>query len=85
MFYPWNKWTVGLASANCGEQENNVTMNFSLPSKPTTNPLVELLNSHLREEWLKTNSFLTVADAQTKIEACQRALASVVLPQLLAR
>lgn len=48
--------------------ENGVTLDFSRPSKPTDNPFIESFNGSLRDECLNTNWFLSLEDAQEKIE-----------------
>lgn len=48
--------------------ENKVTMDFSRPGKPTDNALVESFNGSLRDECLNVHWFLSLEDAQEKIE-----------------
>jgi putative transposase len=48
---------------------NQVTLDFSRPGKPTDNAVVESFNGRLRDECLNTNWFMSLDDAQTKIEA----------------
>ncbi|WP_455821049.1 IS3 family transposase [Pseudomonas cerasi] len=48
--------------------ENRVTMDFSRPGKPTDNALVESFNGSLRDECLNVHWFLSLEDAQDKIE-----------------
>lgn len=48
--------------------ENHVTMDFSRPGKPTDNALVESFNGSLRDECLNVHWFLSLEDAQEKIE-----------------
>ena len=48
--------------------ENGVTLDFSRPGKPTDNPFVESFNGSLRDECLNTNWFMSLEDAQAKIE-----------------
>ncbi len=43
-------------------------MNFSRPGKPTDNALVESFNGSLRDECLNVHWFLSLEDAQEKIE-----------------
>ena len=52
--------------------ENNVTLDFSRPGKPTDNAFVKLFNGRLRDEWLNAHWFLALADARAKIEAWGR-------------
>jgi putative transposase len=49
--------------------ERAVEMDFSRPGKPTDNAKVESFNGRLREECLNANWFLSLEDAQRKIEA----------------
>lgn len=48
--------------------ENKVTMDFSRPGTPTDNALVESFNGSLRDECLNVHWFLSLEDAQEKIE-----------------
>ena len=48
---------------------NNVTLDFSRPGKPTDNPFIESFNGSFRDECLNTTWFLSLEDAQEKIEA----------------
>jgi len=48
---------------------NGVTLDFSRRGKPQDNALVEVFNSRFRQECLNEHWFLSVADAQEKIEA----------------
>ncbi len=49
--------------------ENAVTLDFSRPGKPTDNAFVESFNGRLRDECLNTHWFLSLDDAQSKVEA----------------
>lgn len=49
--------------------EKGVTLDFSRPGKPTDNGFIESFNGRFREECLNTNWFLSLLDAQDKIEA----------------
>ena len=49
--------------------ENNVTLDFSRPGKPTDNPFIESFNGSFRDECLNVNWFLSLEDAIQKIEA----------------
>ena len=49
--------------------ENNVTLDFSRPGKPTDNPFIESFNGSFRDECLNVNWFLSLHDAEEKIEA----------------
>jgi len=48
--------------------ENQVTMDFSRPGKPTDNAFIESFNGSLRDECLNVHWFLSLEDAQGKIE-----------------
>jgi putative transposase len=52
--------------------ENEVTLDFSRPGKPTDNAFVESFNGRLRDECLNAHWFLSLADAKAKIEAWRR-------------
>lgn len=49
--------------------DNNVTLDFSRPGKPTDNPYIESFNGKFRDECLNANWFLSIQDAREKIEA----------------
>ena len=51
---------------------SGVKIDFSRPGKPTDNAYVESFNGRLREECLNANWFLSLQDAQAKIEAWRR-------------
>ena len=48
--------------------ENNVTLDFSRPGKPTDNPFIESFNRSFRDECLNVNWFLSIEDAMHKIQ-----------------
>lgn len=48
---------------------NGVTLDFSRPGKPTDNAFIESFNSRFRQECLNQSWFLSLEDAQEKIEA----------------
>ena len=48
--------------------ENQVTLDYSRPRKPTDNPFIESFNGSFRDECLNTNWFLSLEDAVEKIE-----------------
>lgn len=48
--------------------ENNVTLDFSRPGKPTDNAFIESFDGSFRDECLNVNWFLSLEDAQEKIE-----------------
>ena len=47
--------------------QNNVTLDFSRPGKPTDNPYIESFNGSFRDECLNINWFLSMNDAREKI------------------
>lgn len=48
--------------------DNQVTMDYSRPGKPTDNPFVESFNGSFRDECLNAHWFLSLEDAAEKIE-----------------
>lgn len=52
--------------------EHGVTMNFSRPGKPTDNPFIESFNGSLRDECLNIHWFLSLEDAQEKLDNWRR-------------
>ena len=52
--------------------EHGVTMDFSRPGKPTDNPFIESLNGSLRDECLNIHWFLSLEDAQDKLDNWRR-------------
>lgn len=44
---------------DCWAYENNVTLDYSRPGKPTDNPFIESFNRSFRDECLNVNWFLT--------------------------
>ncbi len=48
--------------------ENKVTLDFSRPGKPVDNAFIESFNGSFRDECLNVNWFLSLEDAQEKIE-----------------
>ena len=52
--------------------DNQVTLDFSRPGKPTDNPFIESFNGSFRDECLNTNWFLSLEDAKEKIENWRR-------------
>ena len=48
--------------------EKQVTMDFLRPGKPTDNAFIESFNGSLRDECLNVHGFLSLEDAQEKIE-----------------
>ena len=51
---------------------NGVALDFSRPGKPTDNALIEAFNARLRAECLNESWFLSLEDAQEKVEAWRR-------------
>jgi putative transposase len=49
--------------------DNEVTMDYSRPGKPTDNPFVESFNGSFRDECLNAHWFISLEDAAEKIEA----------------
>ena len=47
---------------------NKVVLDFSRPGKPTDNAFIESFNGRIRDECLNQHWFLSLEDAQTKIE-----------------
>ena len=52
--------------------ENNVTLDYSRPGKPTDNPYIESFIGRFRDECLIINWFLSLQDARYKIEFWRR-------------
>lgn len=52
--------------------EHGVTMDFSRPGKPTDNPFTESFNGSLRDECLNIHWFLSLEDAQEKLDNWRR-------------
>jgi putative transposase len=48
--------------------DNQVTLDFSRPGKPTDNPFIESFNGSFWDECLNVHWFLSLADAREKIE-----------------
>jgi len=48
--------------------DHGVTMDFSRPGKPMDNAMIESFNGSFRDECLNVNWFLSIEDAQEKIE-----------------
>jgi len=48
---------------------NNIKLEFSRPGKPVDNAFIESFNGSLRDECLNTNWFLSIEDAQDKLES----------------
>jgi putative transposase len=49
--------------------ENNVTLDFSRAGKPKDNPYIELFNGRFRDEFLNINWFMSLEEAEEKIDA----------------
>ena len=52
--------------------ENAVTLDFSRPGTPMDNPFIEYYNGSSRDECLNTNWFLSLEDAEEKIEVWRK-------------
>lgn len=52
--------------------EHGVIMDFSRPGKPTDNPFIESFNGSLRDECLNIHWFLSLEDAQDKLDSWRR-------------
>lgn len=52
--------------------EQGVTLDFSRPGKPTDNPFIESFNGSLRDECLNIHWFLSLDDAQDKLDNWRR-------------
>lgn len=52
--------------------QNNAVLDFSRPGKPTDNAFIEAFNGRFRAECLNAHWFLTLADAQEKLEDWRR-------------
>jgi len=48
--------------------QRGVTPDFSRPGKPTDNAFIEAFNGRFREDCLNADWFLSLADAQEKVE-----------------
>ena len=48
---------------------DKAVLGFTRPGKPTDNAFIESFNSRFRQECLNENWFLSVADAQEKVES----------------
>ena len=52
--------------------QRGVTLDFSRPGKPTDNAFIEAFNGRFRAECLNAHWFLSLADAQKKVEDWRR-------------
>ncbi len=52
--------------------QRGATRDFSRPGKPTDNAFIEAFNGRFREECLNAHWFLSLADAQEKVENWRR-------------
>ncbi len=52
--------------------EHGFTMDLSRPGKPTDNPFIESFNGSLRDECLNIHWFLSLEDAQDKLDNWRR-------------
>ena len=51
---------------------NGVELDFSRPGKPTDNAFIGAINGRFRQECLNENWFLSLEDAEDKVESCRR-------------
>ena len=51
---------------------NGVELDFSRPGKPTDNAFIEAFNGRFRQECLNENWFLSLEDAEEKVESWRR-------------
>ena len=51
------------------EVKTRITLNFFRPGKPTDNPFIESFNGSFKDECLSTNWFLSLQEAEGKIES----------------
>ena len=51
---------------------NGVELDFSRPGKPTDNAFIEAFNGRFRQECLNENWFLSLSDAEEKVETWRR-------------
>ena len=51
---------------------NGVELDFSRPGKPTDNAFIEAFNGRIRQECLNENWFLSLEDAEEKVETWRR-------------
>jgi putative transposase len=54
--------------------QDDVTLDFSRPGKPTDNAFIESFNGRFRAECLNTHWFLSLDDARSKLEDWRRDL-----------
>ena len=52
--------------------QNDVTLDFSRPGRPTDNAFIEAFNGRVRTEGLNTHCFLSLGDAGEKLESWRR-------------
>ncbi len=52
--------------------DNNVTLDYSRPGKPTDNPYIESFNGSFRDECLNLHWFLSLEDARAKFKAWRK-------------
>ena len=54
---------------DCWAYENNVTLDFSRAGKLSDNLYIELINGRFRDEFLNINWFMSLEEAEEKIDA----------------
>ena len=59
---------------------NGVDLDFSRPGKPTDSAFIESLNGRFRQECLNENWFLSLEDAEEKVESWRRYSFSLTVP-----
>ena len=59
-------------SSGVGQLENGVRLHFIAPGKPVQNASIESFNGRFRDECLNENWFLSLEDADEKVESWRR-------------
>ena len=70
-----SRWTTGPSSSRGRSKTGpiaGVQLDFIRPGKPIENAFIESFNGRLRDECLNVHQFVSIADAQAKIEAWRR-------------
>lgn len=62
------KWSFRASKTMGFMYQRGVTLDFSRPGKPTDNAFIEAFNGRFRAECLNAHWFLSLADAQKKLE-----------------
>ncbi|MFK4535081.1 hypothetical protein ABIA00_003264 [Bradyrhizobium ottawaense] len=73
------RWAMNLMLINVSTRrfgravyQRGVTLDFSRPGQPTDNAFIEAFNGRFRAECLNAHWFLSIADAQQKVETWRR-------------